>query len=304
MRAFQEEGRLRADKKDEQRFASNESALARNFGAEQAGIARSSELEKQRMDLAGQFGLAEFRADKDRSLQDLRGQQQLGLARLKPGVTRAGAGSDKGALTAKNLFDIRKGLNDEFYGDNPAGEALRKHYGENGYGLFATQMMQLYQPRQQAGTVALPQPVDPSRGTISRGGQVIAGSTGGLPTDPEAFATQLKQGLRPEVQQGLQPVAQPQALRPAGMVQDRSSLYQALESPLPGNELFPLQPSIPSGESMLGLRKKARLGSLPETVRGLGRGASRFSMAIGRFIDPHYKGSTIRKEFIPMRKDY
>ena len=185
------------------------------------------------------LGLARFNAKNNRSLQELMGEQQLGLARLKTGASGARAGADKGALTAKDKFDIRKGLNAEFYGDNPAGEALRKKYGENGFGLFATQMEQRYQP-QQAGTAQLPQPVDQSYGTISRGGQVIAGSTGGLPTDPEAFATQLKQGLQPVVQQ--------QILQPTGRVQ--ATLPKEMGLPKPTDTAFRRPPSLEEFERM------------------------------------------------------
>jgi len=174
------------------------------------GIA--GDMGRQQLTGQQQLGLARLKSGNDRSLQELRGEQQLGIAQLKLGAKGKGAGT-KGALTAKNRFDIRKGLNAEFYGDNPAGESLRKKYGENGFGLFATLMEKRYQP-QQAGPAQLPQPVDQSSGTISSGGQVIAASTGGLPTDPEAFAAQLKQGLQPvsqpvSPQQPLQPSARP-----------------------------------------------------------------------------------------------
>jgi hypothetical protein len=175
--------------------------------AGKSALAHGADLQKQRIAGKQQLGLAKFRAKEDRNLQELRGQQQLRVQQLKGSTTRAGQGTGaKGALTAKNKFDIRKGLQTEFYGDNPAGEALRKKYGDNGFGMFATQMEQRYAPQQQQpGPVALPQPPaqvrpfkDPSTG-VWRGGQIEQPAT--LPSAGSALSPGQLPVSQPAMQQ-------------------------------------------------------------------------------------------------------
>lgn len=161
--------------------------------------------------------LAEYEAKQGLNLESIRGKNQAALERIRqrgaeriqgmrgeisPRTSEAKARRKAAGLpSAKDMFGIRKGLHDEFYGNTPTARALQKKYGEDGFELFLRGEMKKYYPAPQKQSTTPALPPDPSHGTITGRGGVLAASRGGQRVDPEQYAQSLLPNAPAKVQQ-------------------------------------------------------------------------------------------------------
>lgn len=183
-----------------------QSGLDRSATAQQSRLGRVADMRKQKLIGKQQRGLQNLRGEQQLRLETMRGEQAQTLAGMKGASGRG----KTGLPSKKEMLDARNKLFEQFYGKGSGGKQLREKYQGN-FDKYAEEVMGAMAPAPPAQAALPAPPSDPSSGTITSGGRVIAAQVGGQDVDPEKYASQLKASLPGQ--------AQPVIEKPTGRIQ-------------------------------------------------------------------------------------
>lgn len=296
VRGFEESERDRQAKVKSQLYGEQadalQSGLNRAATAQQGRLGRIADMRKTKLVGGQQLGQQKLIGEQQLGLQSMRDKQAQAVARMK------GVSKKTGLPSAKDMLTARSQLFEQFYGKGRGGKQLRDKY-QGDFDKYAEEVMGSALPAQSAQT-ALPAPQpDPSHGTITSGGQVIAARAGGQRVNPEQYAAQLKTELPGQA-------AQPVIEQPKGRTQETLPKTDKFTSPLipsrtagefPVGEQTPLEPMpLSGGQSAIGRRSAPNYGLTEGLKKGVKKGVKRIS----RFADPDYYGA--RPQLKPLRR--
>lgn len=215
-----------------------QSDLDRAATTQQNRLGRAADMRKQGLIGKQQRGLQELRGEQQLELETMRGELAKTLAGMKGvnGRRKTGLPSTKDMLTARNqLFE-------QFYGKGRGGKQLRDKY-QGDFDKYVDEIMGAMSPPPPAQNALPALPADPSYGTITRGGQVIAAQVAGQTVDPEQYASQLKASLPGQAQ------AQPVVEQPTRKIQATLPQVEDIDYEIP--EMFTEADRIPGVSRVL-----------------------------------------------------
>jgi hypothetical protein len=181
-------------------FTADQAKLGREFTADQAKLGRKDAAEARAFLAFTEGRLSPEQASIAGTYRPEFGYRFKDIGPLNPAT---GKGGRQGGLPKPpDMMKTRNDLFQQFYDKGRGGSVLRKQYDGDFDKYMADVVGQYGQtPAQQAGSLPAAQTGDPSHGTITGRGGVLAGSRGGQRVDPEQYAQSLLPNAPAKAQQ-------------------------------------------------------------------------------------------------------